>query len=125
MDRYNFLLENVTKASLGVGLAFFAFGTSLTAYWVIRHGALSKDQHCSHCLLTFCDFFIYLLDGFLILARVLIKDRFLLLPPLKLTKVEPQAVAITSLALEIKILLKSSRIYILRTFFKQGQTRLD
>jgi hypothetical protein len=33
----------VTKASLGVGLAFFAFGTSLTAYWVIRHGALSKD----------------------------------------------------------------------------------
>jgi hypothetical protein len=43
LDRYNFLLENVTKASLGVGLAFFAFGTSLTAYWVIRHGALSKD----------------------------------------------------------------------------------
>jgi hypothetical protein len=31
----------VTKASLGVGLAFFAFGTSLTAYWVIRHGAIS------------------------------------------------------------------------------------
>jgi hypothetical protein len=53
VNRYNFLLENVTKASLGVGLAFFAFGTSLTAYWVIRHGALSKDLTCSHCLLTF------------------------------------------------------------------------
>jgi hypothetical protein len=53
VNRYNFLLENVTKASLGVGLAFFAFGTSLTAYWVIRHGPLSKDLTCSHCLLTF------------------------------------------------------------------------
>jgi hypothetical protein len=37
LSRYNFLLDNVTKASLGVGLAFFAFGGGLTSYWVIRH----------------------------------------------------------------------------------------
>ena len=34
--RINFLMDNVTKASRGVGLAFFLFGAGLSSYWVIR-----------------------------------------------------------------------------------------
>eukprot|EP00092_Neocalanus_flemingeri_P001571 GFUD01001674.1.p1 GENE.GFUD01001674.1~~GFUD01001674.1.p1 ORF type:complete len:214 (-),score=67.69 GFUD01001674.1:288-929(-) len=34
--RINFLLDNVSKASRGVGLAYFLFGAGLSSYWVIR-----------------------------------------------------------------------------------------
>ena len=34
--KINFLMDNVSKASRGVGLAFFLFGASLSSYWVIR-----------------------------------------------------------------------------------------
>ncbi|XP_023344998.1 transmembrane protein 223 isoform X2 [Eurytemora carolleeae] len=34
--RYNFLLDNVTKASVGVGAGFFLFGAGLTSYWMLR-----------------------------------------------------------------------------------------
>jgi len=34
--RYNFLLDNVSRASLGVGVGFFLFGTGLSVYWMLR-----------------------------------------------------------------------------------------
>jgi len=34
--KINFLMDNVSKASRGVGLAFFLFGAGLSSYWVIR-----------------------------------------------------------------------------------------
>ena len=33
---HNFLLDNVSKASRGVGIAFFLSGLGLSSYWVIR-----------------------------------------------------------------------------------------
>jgi len=34
--KFSFLLSNVMKASTGVGLGFFLFGTGISSYWLIR-----------------------------------------------------------------------------------------
>jgi len=34
--KINFLLDNVSTASRGVGIAFFLFGAGLSSYWVVR-----------------------------------------------------------------------------------------
>jgi len=34
--RHSMLIQNVTKASVGVGIGFFLFGAGLTSYWMMR-----------------------------------------------------------------------------------------